>query len=76
MILIYVLLYCPIIVLIAYSSNKARYSMQWTGFTFDWYQILLKDNDIWSAFINSVILGISASLIATISGLLACVHFF
>lgn len=76
MILIYVLLYCPIIVLIAYSFNKARYSMQWTGFTFDWYQILLKDNDIWSAFINSVILGISASLIATISGLLACVHLF
>lgn len=76
MLLVYVLLYFPIVVLIIYSMNDARYSMQWHGFTFHWYQALMQDSEIWSALFNSVILGFSAAVIATITGLLACVYLF
>ncbi|MDP3704495.1 MAG: ABC transporter permease subunit [Legionellaceae bacterium] len=76
MLLVYVLLYTPIVILIIYSTNDARYSMQWHGFTTYWYQALMHDTEIWSALLNSVILGLSAATIATIVGLLVCVHLF
>ncbi len=73
---IYFLLYAPLIVLIIYSFNNATYSMNWHGFTSAWYQKLSVDTQIWSAFLNSVLLGCSASLIATVAGLTACVHLY
>ena len=76
MLLVYTFLYFPIIVLIIYSLNDARYSMIWHGFTSHWYRELLHDTEIWTAFFNSVVLGLSAAVIATIMGLLACVHLF
>lgn len=74
--LIYFLLYAPLLVLILYSFNQARYSLIWQGFTTYWYQALLADTEIWSALINSVILGCTASLIATAAGLSASVYLY
>lgn len=73
---IYFLLYAPLIVLIVYSFNNATYSMSWHGFTTIWYQRLFSDSQIWSAFLNSAILGCSASFIATAAGLIACVNLY
>lgn len=73
---IYFLLYAPLLVLVIYSFNNATYSMNWHGFTFAWYQKLFVDSQIWSAFLNSAILGCSASFIATAAGLTACVHLY
>ena len=74
--LIFFFLYLPIVVMIAYSFNDAKYSMQWHGFTKLWYETLVQNTEIWSAFINSAILGITASFIATFAGLLASVQIF
>ena len=74
--LVYGLLYCPIFVLILYSVNNARFSLQWHGFSTRWYHELLSDQDLWSAFLHSVTLSLTASSIATIAGLFACVHLF
>ena len=74
--LVYILLYFPILVLILYSVNNARFSLQWHGFSTHWYMELIHDSGLWSAFFHSAILGISASFIATTTGLLACVHLF
>lgn len=73
---IYVLLYLPIVILMLYSVNQARFSLRWHGFSMQWYEQLLQDHELWSTFFHSVLLGLSASLMATGMGLLACVHLF
>ena len=76
MTLVYGLLYFPILVLILYSVNNARFSLQWHGFSTHWYQVLMHDQGLWSALFHSINLGIAASLIATASGLSACIYLF
>ena len=76
MLLVYGLLYFPIFVLILYSVNNARFSLQWQGFSMRWYQELMHDQDLWSSLLHSVYLGLTASLVATVTGLLACVYLF
>jgi spermidine/putrescine transport system permease protein len=61
---VYLFLYVPIIVLVAYSLNKAQYSLEWHGFTTLWYSKLLANGLLWKAFINSLQLGLIASFIA------------
>ncbi len=76
MLLVYALLYFPILVLIVYSVNNARFSLQWHGFSTHWYKELLSDQSLWAALFHSVYLGLAASTIATVSGLFACVYLF
>src|SRR3990167_4043034 len=73
---VYALLYIPIMVLVLYSLNQARFSLEWHGFTLTWYKELLHDNDLWQAMFNSLILGVCASLAATIMGLIPCIYIF
>ncbi|WP_133132613.1 ABC transporter permease subunit [Legionella sp. PL877] len=70
------MLYFPILVLVIYSVNNAKFSLQWHGFSLRWYAELFHDRDLWTAFSHSIILGFSASTVATATGLLACVHLF
>jgi spermidine/putrescine transport system permease protein len=73
---VFALLYAPILILLLYSVNNAKYSLQWHGFSFNWYRELFHDRALWSAFFNSVSLGFCASIIATVMGLLTCVNLF
>ena len=73
---IFVFLYLPILILIVYSFNNAKYSMIWHGGTLVWYHNLMQNTEIWTAFIHSAVLGLAASTIATIAGLLASVQLF
>lgn len=73
---IYFFLYFPIAVLIVYSFNDARYSLVWHGFTWRWYQELSLDYDIWRSLLRSLLLGVSASALATYLGLLASVSLY
>ena len=43
---IYVFLYMPIAVLIAFSFNAQKLNVTWTGFTFHWYNVLFHDQNI------------------------------
>jgi len=76
LVFVYALLYFPILILVLYSFNEARFSLQWQGFSLRWYYELFHDRGLWAAFFNSVFLGLMASLISTIIGLLTCVHLF
>lgn len=73
---IYFLLYFPILILMIYSFNDAKFSLQWHHFSLRWYRELFHDRGLWTAFLNSVFLGFNASVIATLLGLLTCVHLF
>ena len=65
--LVYVFMYLPIIVVIVFSFNKGRFAI-WTGFDLKWYKLMLGNKEIINAAINSLILAVSASTIATIFG--------
>lgn len=74
--LIYFFLYLPIVVLILYSFNDAQYSLVWRGFTWQWYQELFTDGDLWLATWHSFMLGVTAASCATCIGLLAAVSIY
>ncbi|STX28369.1 spermidine/putrescine transport system permease protein [Legionella beliardensis] len=73
---VFFFLYTPILILILYSVNDAKFSLQWHGFSWQWYRELFQDRGLWSAFFNSIFLGVCASFIATLLGLLASVNLF
>jgi spermidine/putrescine transport system permease protein len=73
---VYTLLYFPIFILVLYSFNKARFSLQWRGFSTHWYQVLFEDTELWTAFLHSICLGFLASLIATVAAVLVSIHLF
>ena len=52
--LIFLFLYAPIAVLIAYSFNASKSSV-WSGFTFDWYIKLFQDKAIMTALGNTLL---------------------
>ncbi|HCY39520.1 MAG TPA: spermidine/putrescine ABC transporter permease, partial [Neisseriales bacterium] len=45
-ILVYIFLYLPIFLLIAYSFNDSRIGITWIGFTMKWYKILFADTQL------------------------------
>ncbi|MBP3780179.1 MAG: ABC transporter permease [Selenomonas sp.] len=63
-------LYAPILVLIAQSFNASRYRGQWTGFTWEWYVKLIESEDILNAFTNTLTIGVTSALLATLLALL------
>ena len=67
------LMYVPLILIIVYSFNKSRLSSVWTGFTFDWYRQLFRDDDILTALINTLVLAIGSGVCAAIIGTLGAV---
>lgn len=73
---IYLFFYVPILILILYSFNEAQYSLVWSGFTWHWYHELFADQDLWTAVWHSLLLGISASTLATFIGSLAAVSLY
>jgi len=64
-------LYIPIIVLVFNSFNASRFGGAWGGFSFKWYQKLFEDKAVWYAFKNTMIVGVSSTLVSTILGSLA-----
>ena len=73
---IYLFLYMPILVLIAYSFNDSSYSLIWQGFTFKWYQSLLDNVDLQIVALHSLLVGILAATGATCIGTLAAVSLY
>ena len=66
--LLYIFLYAPIVVVVVYSFNAARFGAGWTGFTTQWYSELLRNRAALAAAENTLILAIVSSVIATILG--------
>ena len=62
-------LYAPIVVLIAQSFNASRYRGQWTGFTWEWYEKLIESEDIINAFSNTLTIGVTSAILATLLAL-------
>ncbi len=64
----YLFLYIPIVVLLVFSFNTEAFPSPWKGFTWKWYQELFQSTYLWSAFCNSLIVAICATLISVAIG--------
>ena len=72
-ILIFVFLYIPMAVLIVGSFNAGSSLARFDGFTFQQYAELFRDADLLGLLLNSLIIAILSSTIATVFGTLAAV---
>jgi len=73
LILTVLFLFVPLFVVIFYSFNESK-DTNFTGFSFVWYQKLFMDSlPLWQALMNTVIVAIGSSLVATIIGSLAAI---
>lgn len=75
-VLIMIFLYAPIGVLIVFSFNNSKSRAVWEGFTFKWYEELIRDDSIMNALKNTLIVAVVASVCATIIGSIAAIGIF
>jgi len=68
--LVYLFLHLPILVLVLFSFNDSKFSVDWRGFTLRWYQRLLERPDILRGLRISLIVGIAATVISALLGTL------
>lgn len=71
--LVLMFLYVPIFVLIVFSFNTTKSRSVMSGFTFDWYIKLFKNEIIISSLVNTIIVAVIASIAATILGTAAAI---
>ena len=66
--LIFVILYIPIVTLIAFSFNTDKRGIVWRGFTFDNYVKAWNNSALIEALVNSLVIALFATLIASVLG--------
>lgn len=71
--LVFLFLYAPIFVLVIFSFNKSRMNIIFTGFTLKWYSELLTNTNLLEAFINTMIIAVTSTIISTIIGTVSAI---
>lgn len=67
----FVFLYGPLLMIVVLSFNDSRTTgLPWKGFTLQWYQSLIGNNQLMAALGNSIYVGAAAAVIATFLALL------
>ena len=61
-------LYLPIIILIFYSFNSSKMNIVFEHFTAYWYKELFTNIELIQAFVNTMIIAVSSTLISTVIG--------
>ncbi|HLH38797.1 MAG TPA: ABC transporter permease [Bryobacteraceae bacterium] len=67
---VYAFLHLPLLILALFSFNASKFTL-WEGFSLRWYRAALADADLVQSAINSLIIAISATALATTIGTLA-----
>ena len=73
---ILLLMYLPVLILIAFSFTEAVNVGEWTGFTFNLYPRLFQSEEIMIALGNTVLIAVISALVSTIIGSLGAVGAF
>ena len=71
--LILLFLFAPILILLVFSFNESKSLSVFSGFSLYWYRELFRDTETLKAVRNTLLLAVSASLIATVMGTAASV---
>jgi spermidine/putrescine transport system permease protein len=67
---VYFFLHLPVLVLVLFSFNDSKFSVDWQGFTLEWYRRLLERPDILQGLKASLIVGLAATAISAVLGTL------
>jgi len=67
----YAFLYIPLLSVIVYSFNDSSLATVWGGFSTRWYGELMQNDQVLSALLLSLKIGVSAATLATLFGTLA-----
>ena len=73
--LMFLFLYAPIFVLIAFSFNDSKSNAVWGGFTLDWYVELFQNRTVLEALQTTLLVSILSAAIATVAGTAASIGF-
>ena len=71
-----IFLYFPIFVLVLFSFNKSSLNIRWEGFTFYWYKELFSNTELLEAFFNTMIVGITSTVVSVIIGTISAVALY
>lgn len=71
--LVLLITYLPLAVLVVFSFNDSKLPVAWKGFTWQWYQELMKDAALMEALKNSLVLGLLSCAFAAVIGTLGAV---
>jgi spermidine/putrescine transport system permease protein len=66
--LVYLFLYAPLVVLVAFSFNRGRLAGGWEGFTLDWYARLLANPPLLASLRNSLVVAFLTTVLSTLLG--------
>lgn len=69
-------IYMPIVLLMVYSFTTSKTIGEWNGFSFDLYVQMFNDPEIMTALLNTLIVGVVASLLASIIGVITSVGIY
>ncbi len=73
LLLTYAFLYIPIAVVVVMSFNASKMPFTWTGFSLRWYGTLLQDEAVRQGFLNTMVVAVGATVIATVLGTLLAI---
>ena len=67
-ILVFIFLFLPIAVLIAYSFNSSQMNIIFENFTFKWYKELLSNRDLVESFLNTLLVAVISTGVSSFIG--------
>lgn len=76
LIFVFIVLYLPILYLIFYSFNEGGTMNSFTGFTWEYYQAVFADKRLISIVLNTLLVALLSSLLATIIGTLGAIGIY
>ncbi len=76
LVLVFALLYLPIVTLMAFSFNESKLNAVWTGFTFKWYESLLQNESVLEAARNSFSVALVSTAVSVVIGALAALGLY
>lgn len=76
LIVMFIFLYVPIAYLIVYSFNAGGQMHHFSGFTLDWYRELFSDTRLLIIVLNTVIIALLSSAVATAIGTMGAIGLF
>jgi spermidine/putrescine transport system permease protein len=68
---VYAFLYVPLAIVVIFSFNDSKLNAEWVGFTLAWYRKLFSNQEMLAAALNSLIIAVVASALATVLGTMA-----
>ena len=71
-----ILVYAPTLLLVVYSFTTSKTIGTWNGFSFDLYKEMFADPEIMTALLNTLIVGLTASLLACLIGAITSIGIY